>query len=457
MNVINTTFEEHELFPFGTSADNILDQQSTRSTEITSVLVSSTGDGFHPLSFSTAHPGNDASPWYTSKYKTGILTSFAVIVSLITILANLTIIILASSDRKLRKMNSYLIINLACMDLIVGLFVIPCMSAYNILGYWPLGNFICDLWTCVDFMCCTASFFNLIVISWDRFGAITNPLQHRGLSRSKLQIFGLILLPWLASGLSWVPAIAAWRVVLGYAGDGECIYLTDKYYVLISNILVYCIPMLAIIYLYGRVWYAVRSQMKDLFDKPTGGSSGKNETLTDIECALDNMGFQDDDDMTHNKTNSIGSVDLSISASRPQVMRQPQMTREISSEMSSVSYRDFCSSSTVDKITSGRLTGKDMERERLKKYHMARMMTHKRTTKTLGIIVTVFLICWIPWAVLYPLNGFCRCVPNWMYIACYWAAYLNSTFNPFLYGFNRDFRKAFKKIILHRCMCRKMK
>ncbi|XP_072051377.1 probable G-protein coupled receptor No18 [Amphiura filiformis] len=448
---VNITFEDYNHFPFETGANDILEHISTKFAD-SLVPITSIDDRFHPLLFSTVYPGNDASAWYTSKYKTGILISFAVIVSLVTILANLTIIILASSDRKLRKMNSYLIINLACMDLIVGLFVIPCMSAYNILGYWPLGNFICDLWTCVDFMCCTASFFNLCVISWDRFGAITNPLQHRCQRRSKPQIFWLILLPWLASGLSWVPAIVAWRVVLGYAGDGECIYLTGKYYVLITNIIVYCIPMLAIIYLYGRVWYAVRSQMRDLLEKPTVGNSSKNETLKDIEYALDNMGFQDDGDKTHSQTHSVKSVDSSLSARNPQVTGRKQITRETSSDMSSASSRD--SSTTIGKITNGRTTGKDMERERLKKFHMARMMTHKRTTKTLGIIVTVFLICWMPWAVLYPLNGFCRCVPNWMYIACYWAAYLNSTFNPFLYGFNRDFRKAFKKIILYRCRCR---
>ena len=418
------------------------------------------GNKFHPLSLTTVTPGGGSSQWNSSNHRTGVLTSFAVIVSLITILANMTIIILASTDKKLRKMNSYFIINLACMDMIVGLFVIPCMAAYNILGYWPLGNFVCDLWTCIDFMCCTASFFNLCVISWDRFGAITKPLQYRSQTRGKLRIFGLILLPWLASGLSWVPAIAIWRVVLGYAGDGECLYLTDKYYILLSNIFIYCIPMAAIIYLYARVWSAVGTQMKNLLEnqeiddvKIFSVSGNRQEISSKVKSmyTVDNVGFNKENSDVEND-DYHGRPYIKPTLPNHNEKRKRDIFKELSSEMSSVSFKELSSDETEHRRTrSGHaVTGKEMEQRRLKNIHLARMMTHRRTTKTLGIIVTVFLICWIPWTILYPLNGFCRCVPNWLYISCYWTAYLNSTFNPFLYGFNRDFRKAFKRIFIYR-------
>ena len=81
----------------------------------------------------------------------------------------------------------------------------------------------------------------------------------------------------------------------------------------------------------------------------------------------------------------------------------------------------------------------------------SRVRLHQRTARILGIIVTVFLVCWIPFVVLFPVNSYCNCVPTWIYNASYWTAYLNSTLNPFLYGFSGDFRKAFRRLVLKCC------
>ena len=71
---------------------------------------------------------------------------------------------------------------------------------------------------------------------------------------------------------------------------------------------------------------------------------------------------------------------------------------------------------------------------------------HRRITRTLGIIILVFLICWSPFCIAWPLNTFCECINVRFYDFTYWAAYINSTLNPFLYfAINRDFRSALKR------------
>ena len=74
---------------------------------------------------------------------------------------------------------------------------------------------------------------------------------------------------------------------------------------------------------------------------------------------------------------------------------------------------------------------------------------HRRITRTLGIIILVFLICWLPFCIAWPLNTFCECINVRFYDFTYWAAYINSTLNPFLYfAINRDFRSALKRVMM---------
>ncbi|CAD5125920.1 unnamed protein product [Dimorphilus gyrociliatus] len=77
-----------------------------------------------------------------------------------------------------------------------------------------------------------------------------------------------------------------------------------------------------------------------------------------------------------------------------------------------------------------------------------RMIKQKRAAIMLGIIILVFLLCWLPWTIVWPIMTFHEnWIPNWLYEWASWAAYINSGINPFVYVFsNRDFRMAFSRI-----------
>ena len=64
-------------------------------------------------------------------------------------------------------------------------------------------------------------------------------------------------------------------------------------------------------------------------------------------------------------------------------------------------------------------------------------------TKALRVVITVvgvFIICWLPYFIVFPYDTFCRCVTDAVWGVTLWLGYLNSSFNPFIYAFNRDFR-----------------
>lgn len=48
---------------------------------------------------------------------------------------------------------------------------------YVLTGEWRLGRGLCKLWLVVDYMLCTASVFNIVLISFDRFQSVTKAVS----------------------------------------------------------------------------------------------------------------------------------------------------------------------------------------------------------------------------------------------------------------------------------------
>jgi 5-hydroxytryptamine receptor 1 len=74
----------------------------------------------------------------------------------------------------------------------------------------------------------------------------------------------------------------------------------------------------------------------------------------------------------------------------------------------------------------------------------------RRAARTLGIIMGVFVVCWLPFFLTYVIRPFCpSCCPSKTFIDFVtWLGYINSSLNPIIYTiFNLDFRRAFKKLL----------
>lgn len=76
----------------------------------------------------------------------------------------------------------------------------------------------------------------------------------------------------------------------------------------------------------------------------------------------------------------------------------------------------------------------------------------RRATVVLGLVMAAFILCWLPFFALYLASAFCAgCIPEMVFTVFFWIGYCNSALNPIIYTvFNRDFRRAFQKIIFGR-------
>ncbi|XP_062366690.1 beta-3 adrenergic receptor [Cinclus cinclus] len=71
-----------------------------------------------------------------------------------------------------------------------------------------------------------------------------------------------------------------------------------------------------------------------------------------------------------------------------------------------------------------------------------------KALKTLGIIMGIFTLCWLPFFVANIIKVFCRSlVPDQLFLFLNWLGYINSAFNPIIYCRSPDFRSAFRKLL----------
>ncbi|TRY78579.1 hypothetical protein TCAL_11222 [Tigriopus californicus] len=75
----------------------------------------------------------------------------------------------------------------------------------------------------------------------------------------------------------------------------------------------------------------------------------------------------------------------------------------------------------------------------------------RKAARTMTIIVTTFVVCWLPFFLMYVIVPFCSMCstpsPKVVQIIT-WLGYVNSTLNPIIYTiFNTDFRIAFSRIV----------
>ncbi|KAL3836961.1 hypothetical protein ACJMK2_022363 [Sinanodonta woodiana] len=142
------------------------------------------------------------------------LGTLATIVCLITVCGNILVLLSFFLERTIRQPTNYFIASLAVSDLLIGTFSMPCFTLYLLLGYWPLGEIVCDLWLSLDWTVCLASQYTVFFITADRFFSVKLPAKYRNW-RTERKVRVMIALSWTVPTFVFFTSIVGWQYFVG--------------------------------------------------------------------------------------------------------------------------------------------------------------------------------------------------------------------------------------------------
>ncbi|XP_060706661.1 muscarinic acetylcholine receptor M2-like [Hemiscyllium ocellatum] len=415
--------------------------------------------------------------------------------SLVTIIGNILVIVSVIINRQLQTINNYFMFSLACADLIVGAFSMNLYTIYIVIGYWPMGPVVCDIWLAVDYVVSYASVMNLLVISIDRYFCVTKPLSYP-LSRTTQRAAIMIATAWMLPFIVFAPPILFWQFITGEqnVSDGECYvqFLSNPAVTFGTTIVAFYLPVTIMVILYIHISRASKCRIKQ--DGNISKSRKDSVRPRHVMNKLMKIDHNSINNVPHgihpiktqskelpnssyhrgkkqdfsNKTNSFPTIKQKKQGMMQESLNVPHARSSLRTEIHKLlclkiarqSENYNCSATKagiISSISSQRGTIRDITAVD-KSTGMTKSPAQKkavasrelRVTQTVFAIILAFIITWTPYDVIVFIKTFCsNCVPNTVWTIGYWLCYMNSAVNPVCYALcNTNFKKTFKHLLL---------
>ncbi|XP_050546825.1 tyramine receptor 1-like [Daktulosphaira vitifoliae] len=339
---------------------------------------------------------------------------------IVTIFGNILVIMSVVQYPPLRSVPNIFIVSLAVADLMVAIGVLPLNVVYNITGVWHFGGVVCKLWLTCDVLCCTASILNLCAIALDRYRAITQPIAYAQ-KRTVSRVLWTVAIVWLASAVISSPPLIGWNDwPEAFDEQTPCALTTHPGYVVYSSMGSFYIPLVVMSITYLRIYIATRRRLRR---RARVALPQNNQQKIQADC---------------------GSG--SVKHHKEKTKRTEIATGDSASSSDEVDVATAISVKTAQLPKSGKHVNQLLEHKK-----RISLSKERKAAKTLGVIMGVFVVSWLPFFIIYLYFPFCKicCPPSKVLVnVVTWLGYLNSTVNPIIYTrCNMDFRRSFKKIL----------
>ncbi|KAJ8417723.1 hypothetical protein AAFF_G00225660 [Aldrovandia affinis] len=368
-----------------------------------------------------------------------------------TVLGNALVILAFVVEKSLRTQGNFFFLNLAIADFLVGGFCIPVYIPYVLTGEWRLGRGLCKLWLVVDYMLCTASVFNIVWISFDRFLCVTRAVSYRcqkGITREAVLKMASV---WLAAFLLYGPAIISWEHIAGASvvPHEECHaeFYFNWYFLMTASTVEFFTPFISVTYFNLSIYINIRRRNK-MREGQLGGA----------EAGLGDWEMQ--------PCQGAGR-EQKVFFVRPAAGRGGGRARVQSFPDAKVSSRDgnkrqqdnglldlppLQLEGLVQGVGEGRCGTQQGRSDAAASADLGRfrLSRDKKVAKSLAVIVCVFGLCWAPYTMLMIIRAAChsQCVQHYLYEISFWLLWINSSINPVLYPLcHTSFRRAFTKLL----------
>ncbi|XP_069824002.1 histamine H3 receptor-like [Dendropsophus ebraccatus] len=367
-----------------------------------------------------------------------LLAVLMILMVLATVLGNALVILAFVVDKGLRTQGNFFFLNLAIADFLVGGFCIPLYIPYVLTGQWKFGKGLCKLWLVMDYLLCTASVFNIVLISYDRFISVTKAVSYRAQKGMTRNAVLKMLTVWVAAFLLYGPAIISWEYIARATilPEGECYveFYYNWYFLMIASTIEFFTPFISVTYFNLSIYINIKKRTMMRNEELAQGQEHSERPHIDVKKQTTCLSTETCPAGQRTQRFRGQMLDLNISQDLPPLQVEVQTKK----------HQD-CFYKTVENACSNVRT--DMASSIANRFRLSR---DKRVAKSLAIIVCVFGLCWAPYTLLMIIRAAChgRCVQHYLYEISFWLLWLNSAINPILYPLcHMSFRKAFMKLL----------
>lgn len=370
--------------------------------------------------------------WPYAAWESALIIIAVGSIILSTVAGNILVVLAIFTSRALRAPQNLFLVSLASADILVGALIIPFSLAKEVMGYWHFGNVWCSMYLALDILFCTSSIVHLCAISIDRYWSVTRAVRYN-LRRTPKRIKSMIAVIWVVSAVISFPPLLKTNT----HKEWRCDLNDDTWYVLFSCTVSFFLPCIIMIFLYCRI-YRVAKHRASTVSNLKNGLSGCNDIPPGMcyhqEC-LDQ----------HNPHNNQDTDEMDLEESTSSIHRFSEQTHH--------GPANIASNAKVKRL-SWTISRGQQRRDRSISISQTRLqqLREKRLTFVLAVVIGGFVICWFPFFFTYSLESVCRgrCgISDALFNFFFWVGYCNSSLNPVIYTvFNRDFRKAFRKLLI---------
>ncbi|CAF1325439.1 unnamed protein product [Adineta steineri] len=378
-------------------------------------------------------------------------------VCFLTLLGNVLVILAVYREATLHSATYYYIVSLAVADLCVGVIVIPLAICFELLTPPPF-HFLCHLWHISDVGASTASILALCVIALDRYIAITSPIRYPRsfIARHSSIVIAII---WFCSAIIAGPTV----MVLGNRTNSlgvsnisnittydRCEFPSDPLFIIVSSSVSFYIPLLIMVFVYGRILVFARRQMiafRQGFKRTTSGETYQLSPLVSRFFFRSTKRRNPPSSTTTTTVENIPTVTntpetITLRIHRGKYSRSPSLP-PVTQERSLLDHVSF-PVLFVRRLHNLRRT-----------QTWSRFSREHKATKVLGIVMGVFIACWLPFFVFLVLTGVFHLnfehSKEQLFRLFTWLGYTNSALNFLVYALtSREFRLAFMKLLCPR-------
>ncbi len=380
-----------------------------------------------------------------SQYVSVVIILVVTVIILVTIVGNVLVVVAVFTSRALRAPQNLFLVSLASADILVATLVIPFSLANEVMGYWNFGSTWCAFYLALDVLFCTSSIVHLCAISLDRYWSVTKAVSYN-LKRTPRRIKFMITVVWVISAVISFPPL-----LMTKHDELECLLNNETWYIISSCMVSFFAPCIIMILVYCKIYRVAKQRASTVFVAKNGMErqpsqsetcfvrKGKSETespSSHSSGSRERKGELDDIDL---EENSVCNKQRNSRFAKSRKVEGAQACPKQNGRLSWACSR----ASELDQEPKARHLS-------LSKSKLAQMR-EKRFTFVLAVVMGLFVLCWFPFFFTYSLHAICRescTIPDSLFNLFFWIGYCNSSVNPIIYTiFNRDFRKAFKKIM----------